>query len=78
MAQCSGTPRITVSPAYEGHYSATVNQYQLDSLDSLKQKLIQFPRGTIFEWVFADDVKDGTPILAEIRGFLAEYGMTIR
>ena len=62
----------------EGHYSATVNQYQLDSLDSLHQKLIQFPKGTVFEWTFTDDAKDDTPILAQIQALLAEHGMTIR
>jgi hypothetical protein len=78
MAQYSSTALITVCPGYEGEYSATVNQYQLDSLDSLKQKLAQFPKGTVFNWAFADDTKDGAPILAEIQGFLAEHGMTIR
>jgi hypothetical protein len=78
MAQYSATPLITVCLAYEGQYSSTVNQYQLDSLDSLKQKLAQFPKGTVFNWAFPDDTKDGAPILAEIQGFLAEHGMTIR
>ena len=77
-AQYSATPVITVLPGYEGHYSATVNQYHLDSLDSLKQKLIQFPKGTVFEWTFTDDAKDGAPILAQIQALLAEHGMTIR
>jgi len=54
-----------------------VNQYQLDSLDSLHQKLIQFPKGTVFEWAIMD-AKDGAPILAQIQAFLAEHGMTIR
>jgi hypothetical protein len=78
MAQYSATPVINVFSGNEGHYSATVNQYQLDSLDSLKQKLTQFPKGTVFDWAFADDVKDGAPILAQIQAFLAEHGMTIR
>ena len=77
ITQYSATPVITVFPASEGHYSAMVNQYQLDSLDSLHQKLIQFPKGTVFEWAIMD-AKDGAPILAQIQAFLAEHGMTIR
>jgi hypothetical protein len=45
---------------------------------SLKQKLAQFPKGTIFAWSFAGDEKEGASILADLREFLKGYGMTIR
>ena len=65
----TATPVINVFSSAEGRYSATVNQYRVDSLDSLKQKLVQYPEGTTFTWAFAGDAKEGTPILADIRSF---------
>lgn len=78
IRQSSDAPIISVFLQAEGRYSASVSQYQVDSLDSLKQKLAQFPEGTAFKWAFGGDAKDGTPILAEIRQFLTEHGMTVR
>lgn len=78
FAQCADPPVITVFPQSEGQRSAMVNQYHLDSLDSLKQKLVQFPPGTAFKWAFEGEAKDGASLLADIRAFLKEHDMTVR
>jgi hypothetical protein len=71
------TPSINVyglAPDYRG----SVAQYQTDSLDALKQKLAQFPQGTVFTWSFGGDEKEGAAVLADLRAFLKARGMTIR
>jgi hypothetical protein len=57
---------------------AHVNQYEFESLDALKHKLAQFPRGTAFRWQYSGDQKDGERILGELRSFFGDRGMTIR
>lgn len=59
-------------------YRASVAQYQAGSLDALKQKLVQFPQGTVFTWSFGGDEKEGAAVLADLRAFLKGRGMTIR
>lgn len=76
--ECSDAPVINIFVQAEGRYSASVNQYQLDSLDALKHKLAQFPTGTTFKWAFGGEPKDAAPVLADIRTFLDEHGMEIR
>lgn len=71
------TPNINVygsAPDYRG----SVAQYQTDSLDALKQKLVQFPQGAVFTWSFGGDEKEGAAVLADLRAFLKGRGMTIR
>ena len=70
-------PHINVyrsDPDYQG----SVAQYQADSLDSLKQKLAQFPQGSTFTWSFAGEEKEGAAVLADVRAFLKAHGMTVR
>jgi hypothetical protein len=69
-------PNINVYGS-EPNYHASVAQYQVDSIDSLKRKLAQFPEGTIFTWSFSGDEKEGASILADLGLFLKGYGMTI-
>jgi len=75
--EAAAAPNINVYGS-EPTYHASVAQYQINSVVSLKQKLAQFPKGTIFAWSFAGDEKEGASILADLREFLKGYGMTIR
>ncbi len=75
--ECANLPIINAYRVSQGQYSAIVNQYHLESLDRLKEKLAQFPEGTIFQWSFSGDTKDGASALAEIRAFLEQHGMTV-
>ena len=77
VSQIEGIPNINVyrsDPDYQG----SVAQYQADSLDSLKQKLAQFPQGSTFTWSFAGEEKEGAAVLADVRAFLKAHGMTVR
>jgi len=76
-AEADATPIINAYGS-EQNYHASVAQYQVDSIDSLKRKLAQFPEGTIFTWSFGGEEKDGASILADLRLFLKAHGMTIR
>jgi hypothetical protein len=56
-------------------FDAHVAQYQLSSLDALKEKLSQFPAGTKF--VFSPSFgEDDRKCVAEIRDFLTDHGMS--
>src|SRR5208337_2928086 len=78
VAQLSDPPVIKLIVQPRGMQSASVNQYGLDSLDSLRQKLSQFPKGTAFKWAVEGPAEDAAPVLAEIRAFLKNHGMTLR
>ena len=46
----TGRIRITFAPAESGLWRVSVAQYNCTSLLELKDKLAQFPRGTVFDW----------------------------
>jgi hypothetical protein len=76
VSEAARTPTIVAfGPAPS--YHASVAQYQVDSIDSLKQKLGQFSNGTHFRWSFSGDEKEGLSILADLRTYLKDRGMTI-
>jgi hypothetical protein len=75
--EAEDTPNTNVYGSAQG-YHASVAQYQVDSIDSLKRKLAQFPEGTVFTWSFGGEEKEGASILADLRLFLKGRGMTIR
>jgi len=75
-SQAEVIPNINVYGS-EPDYHASVAQYQADSIDSLKQKLAQFPEGSTFTWSFGGEEKEGAAILADLRAFLKAHGMTI-
>jgi hypothetical protein len=68
--------KLIVQPG--GMQSAYINQYSLTSLNSLEQKLSQFPKGTEFKWTVAGPADAAAPIVAELRAFLNGRGMTLR
>jgi hypothetical protein len=76
-AEAEATPNINVFGS-EQDYHASVAQYRVDSIDLLKEKLAQFPKGAIFAWWFSGEEKEGASILADLRAFLKARGMTIR
>lgn len=57
------------------HYR--VLQYDTDSLDSLKEKLAQFPSGSEFDWGGGSRAEDGEQALKEVTEFLAGRGMKL-
>ncbi|HEU4478001.1 MAG TPA: HEAT repeat domain-containing protein, partial [Pyrinomonadaceae bacterium] len=63
---------VNPDPFDDEKYSIAIAQYQLKSLDSLKQKLLQFPKGTIFKWVKGDAQE-----FQQIKTYLEEHGMKL-
>lgn len=54
--------------------------YQLRSVDSLKEKLLQFPKGTIFKWAInadGNDDKKAQEVFRQIKSYLEEHGMKL-
>jgi hypothetical protein len=59
-------------------FHARVAQYEFQSMDALKEKLIQFPSGTKF--ILSTSPVDSTAndqTLAELRTFLSSHGMSV-
>ncbi len=61
-----------------GNCSAILNQYHLDTLLALKQKLAQFPAGTASAWRFHGDAPAGGAAFADVRSFLSHHGISLR
>ncbi len=61
-------------------YSISIAHYQLNSLESLKQKLLQFPKGTLFTLRTAttggDDAKE-QEVFQQLKSYLEEHGMKL-
>ncbi len=68
---------ILVDVGWSG-FHARVAQYELHSIDGLKDKLIQFPEGTKFVLsISASDSSVADQISAELRDFLSRHGMSL-
>jgi hypothetical protein len=63
---------VALSPFDDSEYDITVAHYELKSFDSLKQKLLQFPKGTLFKWKKGDARE-----FQEIESYLEEHGMKL-
>jgi hypothetical protein len=60
-------------------FSVSVAQYQVESLDRLREKLIQFPSGTKFVlWLSDYRAKTHDAEVAEIRRLLVSHGMSMQ
>jgi hypothetical protein len=73
---------IHISPGYDlNHpYSFTLAQYQPTSIAALKQKLLQFPRGTTFIWHAAGNLDDDPAeprLFSQVKALLEERGMKL-
>ncbi len=73
------TIHIALSPFDDRPYSINVAHYSFDSLESLKQKLRQFPEGTVFTWAVSGGAEDSRAreLFREFETYLAELGMKL-
>ena len=56
-------------------------QYQIKSVKSLKEKLLQFPKGTVFTWKVPSARGDDSrteEVMQQIKSFLEEHGMKLK
>jgi hypothetical protein len=71
---------VGLNPFDDQPYSLSIAQYQLNSFESLKQKLLQFPPGTLFTWGNAsgnsDDAK-AQELFRQLKSYLEERGMKL-
>jgi hypothetical protein len=71
---------VAVGPIDGEPNSISVAQYSPKSLDALKEKLLQFSKGTSFSWSAArprgDDSK-AQEVFQQIKTFLEEHGMKL-
>ena len=61
---------------------ASVAHYGMKSLDSLKQRLLQFPKGTVFTLktttTRGGEASNPQAALQQIKNFLEEHGMKLK
>jgi hypothetical protein len=72
-----GEISIRFFPADDEWGSAQVAHYTLRSLSALKQKLAQFPKGTVFKWATFNERRldeEKEKLLRELESFLGERG----
>jgi hypothetical protein len=71
---------IGLSPFQDRPYLISVAHYQLNSVESLKGKLLQFPSGTVFTWAVepsnGDDPK-AQELFRQLNSYLEEHGMKL-
>lgn len=58
-------------------FHARVVQYEFQSLDALKEKLVQFPFGTTFALNISTNESSASQTTAELRNFLTSHGMSV-
>jgi hypothetical protein len=73
------SPVISVSPDPDRGFSMIVRNYQAESLDDLRQKLSQHPRGTVFtlQTQGLGEEPHARQLLTQIRAAAAELGMKL-
>jgi hypothetical protein len=78
VQQGSVGPLIAVNSFGSGTYMASLSQYQLDSIEALKEKVSQFPKGTGFTLELnGSDPQEMTHVTADLKAFIDERGMRI-
>ncbi len=59
--------------------SISLAQYRLSSIDALKEKLAQFPPGTVFIWGQYNPVgKEAERVFEDIESFLEKHNLKIQ
>ena len=71
-------PLITPDTVNEMSQSFYVAQYTVTTLDALKEKLAQFPQGTVFNWNPRRDGPKEQQLFNELKGYLEERGMKLQ
>lgn len=68
-----------LNPVDSEPYSISVAHYNLKSLETLKQKLIQFPRGTVFAYVITTNGEDAKAkeVFQQLKNYLEDHGMKL-
>jgi hypothetical protein len=74
----SSTPLIGVNTFANGSFAGNVYQYQTDSVNGLKEKLAQLPRGTMFSVELnGSDPQELRKILLQLKSATEEHGSKI-
>jgi hypothetical protein len=74
----SSTPLIGVNTFGDGSFSGGVYQYQTDSIDTLKEKLAQFPSGTLFAvQLNGSETQELKKSLNDLQSVTEEHGSKI-
>ena len=71
---------IGLSSNQHSHYLISVAQYQLNSIEALKQKFLKFPQGTAFIWHKSTNLDDepGEPqTFLQVKSYLGDHGMKL-
>ena len=70
-----GDIRLQVSVNYDGTVSATISQYELSSITALKDKLAQYPQGTVIKWENVGSAVEEQNIFKELKSYIEERGI---
>jgi hypothetical protein len=63
---------------WDGELSTSIGDYRARSMESLKTKMGQYPKGTVFQVIPSRPVApDRAKLLAELRAFAESQGMTL-
>src|SRR5262249_34575221 len=68
---------ISIDSSWFG-FHARVAQYEFQSIDALKEKLIQFPSGTTFAISISTVESPANQDQTELQTFLRSHGMSVR
>jgi hypothetical protein len=73
-------PQIYVAFTWadEGPSRIGVAHYRIKSLDSLKEKLLQFPKGSVFKLKTDGDEAKAEEVFQQIKSYLEENGMKLK
>jgi len=81
-ARSSNDISIWLSPFDDETYlRITVGQYQPQSIELLKQKLLQFPKGTLFKFSASfnqNNEAKATKLFEEVKSYLEDHGMKLQ
>jgi hypothetical protein len=68
---------VSVNSFDDSKYSGSVAQYKLNSVESLKRKLLQFPRGTRFRWSSDQGDPKVEVYFKEVKSYLEDHGLKL-
>jgi hypothetical protein len=77
----AGEIRIAFNPREDEWGDVHVAQYDLHTLAALKEKLTQFPKGTVFKWQTYEHelrLEKKEKLFAELKGYIDGQGMVLK